>query len=229
MRMMGELGYMVTFRQTDPLYTLDLSDPNDPKVLGELKINGFSSYIHPLGTDHLLTVGRDAAENGRVRGLHLQIFDVSDLKNPRRVQHKLLTSNRWNSWSPAMWDHHAFTFDASRNLLVLPVTSGHPEPYSGALVMRADPDEGFHEFGFLSQNGKVGRQWCDEVYGDSPYQQCSGPSMPWYTAVHRSIIVDDYVVAIGQLGLTVHSWRRPEKVVAAAQLARPVDYQPRRW
>jgi hypothetical protein len=231
MRMTGELGYMVTFRQTDPLYTLDLSDPTDPKVLGELKINGFSSYIHPLGTDHLLTVGKDADDNGRVTGLHLQIFDVSDLENPRRVHHKRLTSDRWNSWTPAMWDHHAFTFDASRNLLVLPMTSWHPEPYSGALVMKADPDEGFHDYGFLSHNGKVGQKWCEEVYGrkNTHYHvQCNARTLPSYTTINRSIIIDDYVVAIGSLGLTVHSWRRPGRVIASSQLARVQDYRPRR-
>lgn len=176
----------------------------------------------------LLTVGQDADDNGRVTGLHLQIFDVSDLRKPKRVHHQRISSERWSSWSPAMWDHHAFTFDTSRNLLVLPVTSYYPEPYSGALVLKADPDEGFHEYGFLSQNGKLGQQWCADVYAANA-SVCNTNSVHWYTAVNRSIIVDDYVVAIGQLGLTVHPWRRPGRVIASAQLLRPEDTRPRQW
>jgi uncharacterized secreted protein with C-terminal beta-propeller domain len=71
-RMFGDKGYLVTFRQTDPLFTLDLSDPRHPRVAGELKINGFSNYIHPMGNDLLLTIGQDATEQGRVTGLHLR-------------------------------------------------------------------------------------------------------------------------------------------------------------
>ena len=87
MRFVGDTGYVVTFRQIDPLYTLDLSQPERPRVLGELKIPGYSAYLHPIGEDLLLGVGQDADENGRPLGTQLSLFDVSDLRKPTRLLH----------------------------------------------------------------------------------------------------------------------------------------------
>ena len=78
-RFMGERGYVVTFRQIDPLYTLDLSDPTAPKVVGELKIPGYSAYLHPVGENLLLGVGREA------QNVKASLFDVSNLAAPREV------------------------------------------------------------------------------------------------------------------------------------------------
>src|SRR5262249_50020037 len=72
-RMLGDRGYVVTFRRTDPLFTLDLSNPNRPEVAGELHIDGFSTYLHPLGKHHLLAIGQDADPRGIPTGLHLQV------------------------------------------------------------------------------------------------------------------------------------------------------------
>ena len=80
-RFVGRTGYVVTFRQTDPLYTIDLSDPKQPKVVGELKINGYSAYLHPAGDGKLIGVGQEATDQGRVTGTQVSLFDVS---NPRR-------------------------------------------------------------------------------------------------------------------------------------------------
>ena len=80
-RFVDDTGYVVTFRQTDPLYTVDLSDPAHPRVRGELKILGYSAYLHPLGPDLLLGVGQDATEEGRRLGTQLSVFDVSDLSD----------------------------------------------------------------------------------------------------------------------------------------------------
>lgn len=84
-RWFGDVGVVVTFRQVDPLYTLDLSDPAAPKVLGELKIPGFSSYLHPLGDDLLLGLGQDADRRGTPRGAQASVFDVADLASPHQV------------------------------------------------------------------------------------------------------------------------------------------------
>jgi hypothetical protein len=80
-----DVAVVVTFRQVDPLYTLDLSDPVRPRVVGELKIPGFSSYLHPLGGDLLLGLGQDATPRGRTRGAQASVFDLTDLADPRRV------------------------------------------------------------------------------------------------------------------------------------------------
>ena len=84
-RFEGDRGYMVTFRQVDPLFTFDLSDPSNPKKMGELKITGFSTYMHPLSEGYILTVGREATETGADRGMKVSIFDVRDLSNPKLV------------------------------------------------------------------------------------------------------------------------------------------------
>jgi hypothetical protein len=84
-RWFDDLAVVVTFRQIDPLYTVDLSDPTAPRVVGELKIPGFSSYLHPLGGDLVLGLGQDADLQGRVRGAQAAVFDLEDLTGPRRV------------------------------------------------------------------------------------------------------------------------------------------------
>ncbi len=84
-RWFDDLAVLVTFRQIDPLYAVDLTDPAAPRLLGELKIPGFSEYLHPIGGERLLGVGQDASLQGRVRGAQLALFDVADLTAPRRV------------------------------------------------------------------------------------------------------------------------------------------------
>ena len=79
-RFIGDVGYVVTFRQTDPLYTLDLSDPTNPEVKGELKILGYSAYLHPMDDGLLIGIGQDANEQGQVKGTQISVFDVSDLQ-----------------------------------------------------------------------------------------------------------------------------------------------------
>ncbi len=136
-RFFGDVGYVVTFRQVDPLYTIDLSRPSAPTVRGELKIRGYSAYLHPLGGDLLLGVGQDATEQGRVLGTQVSVFDVSDLRRPT-----LLTRQRLDrSWSEVEWDHHAFLYWPQASLVVLPVQAtvespGRDRPFSGAVVQR---------------------------------------------------------------------------------------------
>ena len=121
-RFMGDAGYVVTFRQTDPLYTLDLSDPDAPRVRGELKIPGYSAYLHPVGDGLLLGIGQDADEDtGRVRGLQISLFDVSDLAQPARLQQRRL-GDRFSS-SAVEWNHHAFLWWPATKLAMLPVDS----------------------------------------------------------------------------------------------------------
>jgi hypothetical protein len=84
-RWFDDLAFVVTFRQVDPLYAIDLSDPARPRLLGELKIPGFSEYLHPLGDDLLLGVGADATDEGVLRGGQVAVFDISDLARPTQV------------------------------------------------------------------------------------------------------------------------------------------------
>ena len=85
MRWFDDLAVVVTFRQTDPLYTVDLSDPASPRTLGALKIPGFSTYLHPMGGGRLLGIGQDADLDGTTRGTQASVLDVTDLAHPRRL------------------------------------------------------------------------------------------------------------------------------------------------
>jgi hypothetical protein len=118
-RFVDDVGYVVTFRQVDPLYTLDLSNPRDPKVLGELKILGYSAYLHPVGEDTILGIGQDASEQGRRLGTQLSLFDVSDLRNPRLLRKATVGGS---SSSTVEYDHKAFLWWAPKRLAVLPVS-----------------------------------------------------------------------------------------------------------
>lgn len=84
-RMIGDRGYVVTFRQTDPLYMLDLANPADPRTVGELQISGFSDYLFPIGQGLLLGVGKDASDTGRVAGVKVALFDVADPARPQQL------------------------------------------------------------------------------------------------------------------------------------------------
>nr|MBA3306975.1 beta-propeller domain-containing protein [Thermoleophilaceae bacterium] len=135
-RFVEDIGFVVTFRQTDPLYTVDLADPRRPRVLGELKIRGYSAYLHPLGGDLLLGVGQDATEEGARLGTQLSLFDVSDLRRPTRLQQRSVGSG---SSSQVEYDHHAFLWWAPSELAVLPVQEyGDSEQFVGAIGFGVD-------------------------------------------------------------------------------------------
>jgi len=135
-RFQGDVGYVVTFRQVDPLYTLDLSDPTDPIVRGELKIPGFSSYLHPIGDGLVIGVGSDADEQtGRVTGSKVSLFDVSNLDDPQEVA-------TWigpDSWNNVGWDTHAFLWWAPENLAAVPInTWDNGEQWAGIVLLRIE-------------------------------------------------------------------------------------------
>src|SRR3954451_20938896 len=113
------MGYVVTFRQTDPLYAVDPTDPAHPAVAGELKIPGYGAYLHPLADGRLIGVGQAAEGNGRIQGLQVSLFDVSDPSRPTRIATKQLGQNY--SSSEAESDPHAFLYWPDTKLLVVPV------------------------------------------------------------------------------------------------------------
>lgn len=116
-RFVGDIGYVVTYRQTDPLYTVDLSDPARPQVRGELAVLGYSAYLHPAGEGRILGLGQDGTKAGASTGLQLSLFDVGDLDSPRRLDRERLAG----AWSDAEGDHHAFTM--AGDLVLIPYSS----------------------------------------------------------------------------------------------------------
>jgi inhibitor of cysteine peptidase len=122
-RFMGKRGFLVTFVQVDPLFTLDLSDPANPVILGELKVPGYSTYLHPLNDNYLLALGQDTFSDGdvvRVGGLQLSIFDISNFADPKLVHSRVIGDR--GTYSEALYNHKALTFWPERNLLAIPVS-----------------------------------------------------------------------------------------------------------
>lgn len=116
-RFMQDRAYLVTFKQIDPLFVIDLKDPINPKVLGELKIPGFSNYLHPYDETTLIGLGKDSGNWNA--SLKLSLFNVSDVKNPREIDNYIFSDQRGNSI--ALRDHKAFLFSKEKELLVIPV------------------------------------------------------------------------------------------------------------
>jgi uncharacterized secreted protein with C-terminal beta-propeller domain len=129
-RFIGARGYVVTFKQTDPLYSLDLRDPTKPTITGELKITGYSAHLQPVGADRLIGIGQEADGNGRIQGLQVSLFDVADPANPKRLAQYHLPG----AYSSAEYDPHALLWRPATRMLVLPVE------YRGVLALRVTDD-----------------------------------------------------------------------------------------
>jgi len=172
-RYFGDIAAVVTFRQTDPLYLLDLS--GKPKVLGELKVPGFSTYLHPLGDDLLLGLGQDATEDGTVTGMQVSVFDISDLSKPAQVDRLRLG----NGYTPALDDSRAFTYDPDRRLATFAFNAYDPASKVGevstALGISVDED------GTLREAGRMQIQ-----------------SGAWSA---RVLVDDDHLYAVGETGV----------------------------
>lgn len=170
-----ELAAVVTFRETDPLYLIDTSDPAAPRMTGELKIPGYSAYLHPLGDDLLLGVGQDAEQDGRTTGLQVSLFDVSDLADPRRVDQVT-----WEDTSSSSeWDHRAFLLWEDR--VYLPA-----QTYAWDEVGDGDPQVG------LVTVDVVGSE-----LREAPRVDTSGAGDPWAGGVTRVLVADDALWAVG--------------------------------
>ena len=111
----GPRGYVVTFRQVDPLYVLDLSDPTSPELVGELKVPGYSTYLKPIDGDRVITVGMSGTETGQITGAQVAVFDVSDPSNPVQVATAEIAQ-----WSEATSDPHAFLWWPETGQIVVP-------------------------------------------------------------------------------------------------------------
>ena len=203
MRFDGARGYLVTFKKTDPLFVLDLSDKTKPAIAGELKIPGYSTYMHQLDENHLLALGYEADDRGDFayfNGIQLQVFDVTHPTKPALL-HKQVFGTRGSS-SSALTDHLGFTFMADRGLLALPMsicdgggngTDGKLS-FSGVVALDVKLTSGITELGRLEEPYPAASQSEGLAYG--------GACQDWWTnansVVDRTIVMDDFLYAISE-------------------------------
>ncbi|MPZ72490.1 MAG: hypothetical protein GEU74_04560 [Nitriliruptorales bacterium] len=190
-RYAGDLAYVVTFRQVDPLYTLDLSDPRSPEVRGELKIEGYSAYLHPIDDATLLGVGQDATLRGETTGSQVSLFDVGDLSRPRRVDQVKLGQGM----SSVEYDHRAFLHWPATGTVVVPLETWEHRPFVGAVVLSVDGD-GLQRVGRISHEGDgKGR----------------GPGVhPYGSQIQRALVIDGELFTVSAAGVMAHSLRSLE-------------------
>ena len=207
----GTRGFIVTFKKTDPLFVLDLANPTAPKLVGELKIPGFSTYLHMLDDNHLLSIGYDANDHDSFaffNGVLLQIFDVTDPTNPTLAQRYSIGTR--GSSSEALTNHLAFNYFAPLQLLAVPMTIcegggdgkfGDQLTFSGLMLFDIDAAAG------ITEHGRVAYPTPDLT--SAPYAGNPSACSNWWTNatsdVKRSIFMDRWVYSISDQLLKVQS------------------------
>jgi len=201
-RFLGDRAYLVTFQKIDPFFVIDLSDPRAPQVLGFLKIPGYSDYLHPMGGDHVLGIGKDTLPGETdafswYQGLKLSLFNASDVENPTELS-TLVIGDRGTE-SAVLRDHKAFLSIPSRGLVVLPVhlavinESRYPEPippyaygdlvWQGAYVLRVTVRDGIAFVGRIA-------------HGNVSVDEWGYARLDWAYEVARSVYIGDTLYTI---------------------------------
>jgi hypothetical protein len=222
----GDRGFVVTFKKTDPLFVIDLSNPSAPTVLGELKIPGFSTYMHRIDPNHLLAIGFNADDQGSFaffNGIQIQLFDVTDLKNPTLL-HKTVIGTR-GSGSDALTNHLAFNYFAATGLLALPMTIcegggngvyGDKLTFSGLMVFDVSLTSG------ITERGRMPFVSTDSVSQTNSFGGAGSCSQWWANStsnVKRSIFMDNYAIGISDSQLGVAAVSELSKVLQSLPLA----------
>ena len=182
-RFLGATGYVVTFRQVDPLYVLDLRDVRSPKVTGELKITGYSAYLHPAGDARLLGIGQEATSEGTRLGTQLSLFDVGNPAAPTKLAGAVLSQ----ASSSAENDHHAFLYWPASGLVVAPVRS-----YGGRGELAVDGPR------------SPGRQFVGAVafkVEDENVAEAARITHPGSTPIARTVVVRDRLLTVSRVGV----------------------------
>ncbi len=208
-RFMGEKGYIVTFRQVDPLFALDLSNPREPKVTGELKIPGFSSYLHPYSDNLLIGIGNDTETvtldniNGEIvktKGIKLSLFDVSNPNDPKEIKNFILGD--MGTSSEVLYNPKALLFSKEKDILAFPVTlcegqeNNNTVSFIGYYVFKIDESSGFSINGRITHYDKLP----DYNYSDEKsYYDNLGYD------IKRGVYVDDVLYTVSDKTLMANS------------------------
>ena len=185
-RFLGATGYVVTFRQVDPLYVLDLRDARAPRLTGELKITGYSAYLHPAGDRRLLGIGQEASDQGRRLGTQLSLFDVGDPAAPAKLAGAVLPQ----ASSTAEDDQHAFLFWPAAGLVVAPVAS-----YGAGGILP------------LGKPGAAGTGFVGAVafkVGDKAVAEQARITHPGSTPIDRSLVVGARLLTVSRVGVATN-------------------------
>jgi uncharacterized secreted protein with C-terminal beta-propeller domain len=195
-RFIGDRLYLVTFRRIDPFFVIDLSAPASPKILGKLKIPGYSDYLHPYDATHIIGIGKETGTNewGGVstKGIKLALFDVSDVANPKQIDKVEIGDP--GSDSAALSDHKAFLFDKEKNLLVIPARVVKNEPANADKygMSRQNIWYGAYVFGLTPETGFTLRGTVEHGTGSDQYY--------WYGSsqneVKRSLYIGDVLYTL---------------------------------
>ncbi|QDT08134.1 beta-propeller domain-containing protein [Planctomycetes bacterium K23_9] len=215
-RFAGERGYVVTFRRVDPLFVLDLSEPTDPQVKGELKVPGYSQYLHVLSDTHILGVGRDAdPDTGLYQGLTVSLFDVTEAENPL-LQDRYLFAGGRSTFSPfaegdpfSINDHHAISYFGNEDILALPYYS---QTIFGGNFDGVNPNAPIFE---SPGQSAVATFRIDELTGISTLD-----NIPFDSRADRAMRVGDYLYSLSQNELKVTHLTEPNGVIASLEFER---------
>jgi len=210
-RFMGDRCYVVTFRNIDPLFVIDLSDPTAPTVLGQLKVTGYSGYLHPYDENHIIGIGKETEYGAKedfswYQGVKISLFDVSDVSNPVELA-KYEIGDRGTD-SPVLWDHKALLFNKEKNFLVIPVLVAemNPSQYEGEV-----PDWAYGEYVWqgayvfdisldgLELRGRITHMEDDTLVNGGYYYYYSG-----YT-VQRTLYIDNVLYTISAMKVKMNN------------------------
>jgi uncharacterized secreted protein with C-terminal beta-propeller domain len=199
---MQEKAYVVTFKEVDPLFVFDLSNPNDPKVLGELKIPGFSSYLHPYDENHLIGFGQDTKiEKDQfgtrvvTNGVKISLFDVTDPTNPKEKHTEIIGGQATHS--PLNYDHKALLFNKEKDIFAFPIViyqendkHDYRFKFEGALVYGIDPEKGF------------------TLHKKITHQKENTPYEDWENTIQRVVYINDHLYGVSpkQITATQITW-----------------------
>lgn len=163
-RYIGEKAYVVTFEQVDPLFVIDLSNPTNPQVLGQLKIPGYSDYLHPYDENHIIGFGKDTELDGELvksKGFKMALFDVSDVSNPKELYSVNIGDS--GTYSELLYNHKALLFSKEKNIIAFPITimelQNGSKYYSkttlrGAMIYGLNIESGFEEKLIISNSSE---------------------------------------------------------------------------
>lgn len=184
-RFIGKIGYVVTFKEIDPLFVIDLSDPTNPTVKGKLKIPGYSSYLHPYDETHIIGIGYNTKSNGsggvRNSSMKMSMFDVSDLENPKEIFSTNIGGDY--TYSEITSNHKALFYNKDKNLIGFPYTYNEDRGYktkNGFVIYKIDLNKGFEKYGEIMKDNDYTESLKRIIYIDNTLYSLSNSKVISY-------------------------------------------------